>query len=341
METSASPFNLSDVVPFREASLAGGIPSRKMSEAALWAERVSIARSMKQTASAVGGTTWEEGETLDGILKKWATKATRSAMEVLATDRHLPKSLPVNSKLTRLGGLPTVDMGELRRVVDVLGMVIMPWAYLKPASYEGEGRGLKNAIRVFEIDAKPAFNVYVAAPVQYYDAALHVAAEEDLPIFAANNIAPTFLAMGMALPMFRSIAADIKALKGVAREHSQRLRVAEQQIRELNSRVDQLQAQAERQQAEQIRQNLRQAKMETELRAARERTSFMAYDPMMVAIPKGRSVMDDGHAIVGPCWGPDFDAIVMTALKLRKYEGQRATHSKAVFAYASANYCDE
>jgi hypothetical protein len=331
----ASPFNLSDVVPFRAVQPAATVPSQAVKQAQDWEERSATALKMKNMVAALedrrsGSYVPGEWDAMNAIHTRWRDKAHNAAMQVLATEGMVPDTLRSSEPVIRLSGLPTVNMEELRQVVDVLDMVIMPWEYMKPSAYEKESSELRSAIKQFVEDSKGAFNVCVAAPVQYYDTSRHVAAEEDHPIFAGRHVAPAFLAMGMALPMFRAISRDLAAVRDRTNAHSQRIQQAEQQIQQLDSRVTQLQAQVERQQAEQIQQNLRQAKMETELRASAARSSFMAYDPMMVAIPKGRSVLDNGHAIVGPCWGPDFDAIVMTALGLRKYKGQRETLKAAI-----------
>ena len=260
---------------------------------------------------------------LKTLRDKLSTKSEETSLGILAETGFIPENLRTTDSLRRLTSLPTVDLQELRRVVDVLSMTIMPWSYFKPEAYQEESYELQASIKRFVSDSESSFNVYVAAPVQYYDAARHVEDEEDLPIFAGHSIAPAFLAMGMALPLFRTIKRELSEIRNRANEHSRRIQDVENQIIQLGNRVDRLQAQAERQQAMQIQQNLRQAKLERELKAAESRSNFMAYEPMMIAIPKNRSIMEDGHAIVGPCWGPDFDAIVMVALKLRKYEGQR------------------
>ena len=332
--TTGSPFNLSDVVPFRPVPEKSATTSEKARSALRWQERVG---SLDRVVGVAEDITWEEKKAIDGMKERWNRRSEEASLSVLSAEGHLPEGLTPPAKVARLAALPTVELAELRRVVDVLDMVIMPFAYLKFSAYEKEKWELRAAIEAFAAETPAAFSVYVAAPVQYYDVPRHVAAEEDLPIFAGRHVAPAFLAMGMALPMFRAITRDLKAIRDRTNSHSERLRQAEEQIIQLDTRINQLQATVERQQAELIQQNLRAAAREEELRAAEARTSFMAYEPMMLAIPKGRSVLDPGHALVGPCWGPDFEAIVMTALGLRKYDGQRAALAAATAPFAPRN----
>lgn len=259
--TTGSPFNLSDVVPFRPTPTAAvAAPSAAALAALMWRDRLAAAEKLNNEAAALRDTTLEENRALAGLRDRWARGSEEASLAVLAAEGYLPEALRHNAKISRFAALPTVDMGELRRVVDVLDMVIMPFAYLKPAAYEKERFEMRGAIDSFALETPAAFSVYVAAPVQYYDATRHVAADEDLPIFAGRHVAPAFLAMGMALPMFRALTRDIKAIRDRTNSHSERLRQAEEQIQQLDTRVNQLQATVERQQAEVIQQNLRAAR---------------------------------------------------------------------------------
>jgi hypothetical protein len=329
---SSTPFNLSDVVPFRKEATTPG-DSKLVGVATRWQEGFDAVTHLRKMLNVIGDVNRDEQVAFRSLSERWEEKAAQEALGVLAETGYLPTHLRKNPVVARLSNLPTVDMAELRAVIDVLDMTIMPWEYLNPSAYEKETWEMRGAIAQFAKDAGKPFHVYVAAPVQYYDVRRHVAAAEDKPIFAGLHVAPAFLAMGMALPLFRSMKADIAAVMDQTNRHTQRIAQAEQQIQQISVRVAQLQTQVERQQAEQIRLNLQQARMEAELTAAKARASFMAYEPMLVALPKNRTVLDDGHAIVGPCWGPDFDAVVMTALNLRKHAHQRATLTQAVRSF--------
>lgn len=329
---TGTPFNLSDVVPFRKDVTPTG-DSQAVRTATKWQEGSDAVSNLRKMVNILGDVQRDEQAALRCMFERWEERTIQKALEALGENGHLPAHLRKNPVVTRLANLPTVNMAELRAVIDVLDMTIMPWEYLHSSAYEKESWELRGAINQFAKEAGTTFHVYVAAPVQYYDVTRHVAAEEDKPIYAGQRVAPAFLAMGMALPLFRTIKRDLSAVMDRTNGLSQRVSQAEQQIQQLSARVAQLQTQVERQQAEQIRLNLRQAQMEAELTAAKARASFMAYEPMMVALPKNRTVLDDGYAIVGPCWGPDFEAIVMTALNLRKYPHQRTTLAQAVRAF--------
>lgn len=51
---------------------------------------------------------------------------------------------------------------------------------------------------------------------------------------------------------------------------------------------------------------------------------FMAYEPLMFAVRKGTDLLSDTEdALIGPCWGPDFNDIVAASLEWKKINGQR------------------
>jgi hypothetical protein len=57
----------------------------------------------------------------------------------------------------------------------------------------------------------------------------------------------------------------------------------------------------------------------------------MMRDPLMFAVPDGVDPStDNGWAILGPCWGPDFDEIVFTAIGRKIIPDQRKLLSKTV-----------
>lgn len=315
LPAAASPFNLSDVVRF-----ADPLPAVEMKLYPAAASNLARLKAAEVLSDAGNG--WQERELIDQLTTRFREANATTTAQIFSETLTLPNELRVGdfAWATRL---PTVEMAELRRVVNVLDMVVMPFSYMTPAAYEKESREIRAAIPKFNDTMRAGFNVYVAAPVGYYDVSRHVADAEDLPIYASDRVAPAFLAMNMALPMFRAIKQDLSQIRERTNEHTRRLGEAETQIRGIGVRLTQLSQQVERQQAEQIQQALRIAENERALREAEARSSFMAYEPMMVAIPKKRSVLDNGRVIVGPCWGPDFDALVMTALALRKFDGQR------------------
>jgi len=60
---------------------------------------------------------------------------------------------------------------------------------------------------------------------------------------------------------------------------------------------------------------------------------FIQYDPMLIAMSPSSSINDNnGIAFIGPCWGPDFDDIVLPSLGLKKVEKQREEIHSIVFS---------
>lgn len=345
-----TPFNLSDVVPFLERTKPT-IDGRDYGDARKFLDWAKSAQEL----SASGGLEDGDRESLSRIALRNSTFASNAVRTAFAECGWVPDDMMnAEPNIKAVASLPRVDMAELRRVVNVLDMVVMPFEYLTPASYEKEDYRVQASISKFDKmmsaqnltlqwatgrrgnsyttapDGKSPFKVYVAAPLRYYDVTRHVASASDEPIFASNRAEPALLALTMAMPMFRSIFSELNQLRDRSNEQQRRFNEVTLQVQGLNHRLSQLESMVERQQAEQVRQALVQREMQAELRRVEARSTFMAYEPMMIAIPSHRSVMSDGWALVGPCWGPDFDAIVMTALQLRKYDGQRAELGRVV-----------
>lgn len=95
------------------------------------------------------------------------------------------------------------------------------------------------------------------------------------------------------------------------------------QLRAQQERQDRQEAEAFRIRESQMRQRAEAAAMRREIEEMEARR-WTAWEPMMLAFPASRTVRDDGWAAIGPCWGPDFEDIVLAAAGLAGKPGQRA-----------------
>ena len=284
-----------------------------------------------------------ETEALKGLQKKLSTRFNVLRSEILLDKHSLPAVLwgeDGNDTLTKAAKAPRIRLSEAREIADKLGFVIVPFEYLDPRSYEEESGELKKAIKAFDQKLSDLYDVYVLAPVHHYSIAKHVRAEGDLKIYPGKPCEQAFLAIDMAVPVFRSIFLNLDQLRTQAEETAEHvnrnaaaINANKREMKNLSRRVDTLQKQVERQRADAIIEAAKQEKLRNELSELRAQNRFMAYEPMMLAIPKESSIEDDVPAIVGPCWGPDFEEIVLTALDMRKIEGQGEMLDKAALQW--------
>lgn len=249
-----------------------------------------------------------------------------------------------HSDLGRLNASPRSKLSDLMEISKIANMVVIPFDYLNPQSYAAERNSTRSAISAFNTSSKRVkMDNYVICPLRHYSILHHLKAENPNGQIVGNSYAQNFDVLAMMMPamiMFsdrltnvegglQSLYAQVNSLdasmKGVVRG----MESMEKQLSQLQEKVEkqQLEMLRQTQEAEQLK--LAQARMEVELQelrtAQRQAYSwFMAYEPLMFAVPHGTDLMcDKAQAIVGPCWGPDFDEIVAAALQLKMKRGQR------------------
>lgn len=246
--------------------------------------------------------------------------------EILKEECTLPAQLLQKGgtdPLSLAAQTPKVTLTHLRQVADKLGFVAIPVDYLNKQSYEKEDFAVRDAISGFQKKLSPWFDIYVLTPVVYYSVENHIKATADLPIYAGPDCAQAFMAINITIPMFRSIIQNLDQVRERTNQLAQSQNKTNQELQNLARRVNELQAQVERQKREAVLQELRLKQMEEQVAAIRSQQRVISYDPVMFAIPKGKTINDEGHAILGPCWGPDFQDIVLTSLGFQGVPKQR------------------
>lgn len=225
--------------------------------------------------------------------------------------------------LTTAAASPWATMASLRELADALRFVLMPVELLK-TEVTLHADAPHQAIQEFK-KLSPWFNVYAMAPHGYYSLQQHIQLEKEAePIYSTQT---AFAAVEMTVPMLRQMQGEINKLRQGYDRHERRLDQNDASLKALSVKIDAIQAQVQKQQEEQLRRELKALK-EAEL-AAQKAEQFRLLDPMLIAFPKSSSVHEDGLALVGPCWGPDFHEAVARALKLEVVAGQRKTLAKA------------
>lgn len=311
--------NLSDFMPLKKTK-----PAKPAIEAHVLREAVGLKARLDAFALVRKGATHDEGKVLEKMYRRTQTESLGKRAGILIKSGMLPDELlTLGDPLTIAAQSPTVSLADARKIADKLSYLIMPFEYLDERSYQQERRPTFEAIKGFADDLEAWFDIYVLAPIPYYLVQKHVRAKTDRSLYAGKAVAQAFMAVTMSIPMFRAILGDVEDLRKRMDRLDARVTNAEAELKNLARRIDDLQAQAERQHAEAIMAQQHTVAIQRQLETLRARTAFIAYDPMMLAIPKGTNLQADGTAIIGPCWGPDFEDIVVTALGLHKIEGQR------------------
>lgn len=232
---------------------------------------------------------------------------------ILTESGNLPATLQypgTDDFLTKIGNTPKIALSAVRNLADKLGFVVMPFSYLNDdCIFKDQKKETIEAIFGFVKALEQLYDIYVLSPLVFYDIEKHVRAKEDFRIYAGLSCSQAFMAINMAMPLFREIVGQISRFKDMVSSIDERLK-------EMTQRLNNLQRQVEKQQYEIYMQQQQIQKMQSEI-------SF-AHDPMMLAIPKKIDIsVSECSALVGPSWGPDFDDIVATSMGITKIAGQK------------------
>lgn len=236
----------------------------------------------------------------------------------------LPEALWVKDEpLTRFARSPRVMVSDMRSLADAFGFVILPWEYFTRGDKATSAMSESIDEFVDEAEVDDRFIPYVLCPVTYYSLEQHVKASDDLPIYP-GPFGQAFMGINMSIPMFRQLARRVGDLESSSRKTDVRLDSVETELKNLARRLGEIQRAEERRQREAV------AAREVAAIAARVAAvqRFIPYDPMLLAIPSDKDIHSDTVAVVGPCWGPDFDDIVAVARGYKRIPGQRKMISR-------------
>lgn len=262
---------------------------------------------------------------LDDTTKEAFSRAKKIAddlrLELANNGYSLPEDLLDNSIPSRLATSPRASLKDLREICDTLGFVIIPFEYLSSKAYDNEGGDVLRAIDTFKSQTEEHGVSYVLCPPNFYDINRHVRAKNgNLPIYAGRNSA-AFFAISMSVPMFRTILSEIEDNRKAIGNVQARVSAAEENIQSLANQLESLRNSVER---ERKRVALEKAAAEEVARRKEiEEARWLADEPLMFMVPGKSLLTEDVDVVLGPCWGPDFDAIVLAASGLKKKRGQR------------------
>lgn len=228
-----------------------------------------------------------------------------------------------HNNLDGLSTQPISSLKEMRRAADLLGMVIMPYSALDARSLAAENRDVRVAVNSFVEAAHSAnLRVYAMAPISLYDVGAHVKAFNAGVIVYGKSHDMILKSIAMQIPMFRSllkIANDLDNRVSALEGHR---KVVDEQLKSLQDQVYQLQKSLnEMRQESFVTKHIPNKKEAAEAETLR---LWVAEDPLVFALhPEVNLLADDGSALLGPCWGPDFNPVLLEAVGLKIIKGQR------------------
>lgn len=266
----------------------------------------------------------DDSRALERIVEKMGESFTAQRRNIADSAGALPEALwfKPGDPLTQFARSPRVALGSLRGLADAFGFVILPWGYF--AGGDKATSAVSERIEAFvgEAELDDRYVPYVLCPVTYYSLEKHVAADDDLPIHP-GPFGQAFMGINMSIPMFRQLARRVGTLESKAQSASVRLDSVETELANLARRLGEIQRAEERRQREAA--IAREQAREAAALAARLATvrQFIPYDPMLIALPSGKDIHSDAVAVVGPCWGPDFEDIVAVSRGYKRIPGQR------------------
>lgn len=309
--------NLHDVVTIEKP--ANGTPDKRLTDnLKASVDHAKAVAHMRANHEFLGiGYYTQEYKSLEAIEKQIDKVLQRSQFEYLVKQGGIPKEFLTGNALSKAAVTPKATLEAIRQLVDDFSMIAMPYDYLDDRAINSESYEMREKIREYADQLAKWFNVYVVSPVSNYSIADHISSE-DMPIYASPASSQAFMAIQMSVPMFRELRAEQEAARKetyrITEQLQRRIDHLETQVKSLAAQVKQVHETVERQRAEEVRR----------AQAAARLAAYVPADPMLFAFPKKLSIIkDDGMAILGPCWGPDFDEILAKVAGRKLVAGQR------------------
>jgi hypothetical protein len=212
---------------------------------------------------------------------------------------------------------PKTTLDELRGIADRMGFSLFPVGVVaQDVLHMADEENGENAVDGFVKGLGKGFDFYVLGPVSIYDIERHVKSKEEATIYWGSKN-DGLGAIDMVVPVLQMMDSRIEGIEG-------KVGGVQKRVDSLSSRLSSLEKTVaeERRQAALERERERQEEQER-LEAIR-RAAFARRDPLIFAVPKGSDIRAGASfAVIGPCWGDDFDDIVFETLGLEKKTGQR------------------
>jgi hypothetical protein len=238
-------------------------------------------------------------------------------------------------EMGRMSESPRALLSDLRQLAHDLGFLIIPYDYLSWTATAAEWKPVERQISNFKGAAgKLDFATYIMAPPAYYGVMEHAKAknpnqfcfdgQHDVMMGLTRQNVYTFRTVFEALNGLGDKIDDIRMRVSRAEEN---ILGVQRQVAGLNGQVQRIQADLLRTKMEVGRQLDGLAHRVANAEAAAQHATELAQmvlcmlDPLMFAIPSSTNLLSgETAAYIGPCWGPDFPAIMAQAYRTGTFD---------------------
>jgi hypothetical protein len=244
-------------------------------------------------------------------------KAIEQTIAITESRKGMDINLFHEDHLTHASKQKKGSLSNLREIADKLGFVIAPYMYVRdevlnlartPKTLRGK-RGDKsyyiNPAIAFNDKLSEHFDVHVLGPLSIYDINKHVTSKDQAQMYWDTSN-PVIASVEMVLPALHALNSRVSKVEN-------RVESVEDSVGKMSAQLDKL----EQQIAEDKKREAMEKRSMAERIAKLEARQFAARDPLIFAVEKGTDISTaDTFAILGPCWGEDFDDIVLASLGL-------------------------
>lgn len=248
------------------------------------------------------------------------TKVMRTELDVSYRDGKVKTSFYERTDaLGYMASKEQVLLSEMLRVAEALGMVIIPYEALDSRSLKAEPYYIREKAELFKRLAYTVnLDVYVIAPIELYNVLAHVKMEKAAFTWSKRHDV-TMQTINLQLPLFKALNGAINSLDSRVTALEATQNIIQTQLQSLQEQMSHLQSNQNRARKQEFLKTQSDAGY-----AEVHENSFSAMDPLMFAVPAGtRLTAEDAISIIGPCWGPEFDDILLQVSQLKIIPKQR------------------
>jgi DNA repair exonuclease SbcCD ATPase subunit len=271
-------------------------------------EAKQLLKSIKSEDYNLNSITASINKTLENIKKDYFEKNGKVPKQLI------PKHSFDKDIMDKISELPRTNLKNIRKIVEKLGLMIIPSEYFDfYSATKDEPYSKRTKIYSFTDELKYYFDIYVISPLVFWDISAMVKSEKiKNDVYASSKLKDVVAAVKIQLPLLREFQKRITDLENRMESYEENFINIQHTISDIKKSLKDFQEQLNRIN-ERERERLKEIK-ELKIYIDRktrfeenERFSFSAVDPMLFAVKKGQSLYEDSWAIVGPAWGPDFD----------------------------------
>ena len=229
------------------------------------------------------------------------------------------------TNLNLLSSSPKSLSSTMINIADKFNMLIIPFEFMDKRGYSSETYETRAQIKEFNNTAtKYKLKVFALCPVNYYNLEQHAnSPDADQLVYGGGELSMVITGVTLNLPMFRSLLNQISQVKSDVDNLKKSVNI---QLTGLQNQLNMLQNQVEMIQRKQVEQTLIQQAQEERIKQLNE-IRFSAMDPILFAC-SDFSLNKESSVIIGPCFGPDFDEILVATHGFKVVKGQREKITK-------------